>query len=86
MKEDKEKEIKKNETFSEYKNEHNKYKEKATFPKKGASREEFTLNLLAKFKQKLLSAKEQDNKDEEEEDKDEPEEDKEGEENWLSIL
>ncbi|KAF2879331.1 hypothetical protein ILUMI_26842 [Ignelater luminosus] len=85
IKEDKEKEIKKNEMYLEYKNEHNKYKEMATFPKKGASREEFTLNLLSKFKQKLISAKEKDKEEEHDQNEVEVEEDKDKEEeNWLT--
>ncbi|KRT81838.1 hypothetical protein AMK59_5941, partial [Oryctes borbonicus] len=47
------------EMFEEYKSEYDKYKSKTkALPRKGAGREEFTLNLLAKFKNKLQSVKE----------------------------
>lgn len=52
------KEIEKNETIQEYKNEYDKYKSKKdALPKKGAGREQFTLQLLEKFKNKLQSIK-----------------------------
>ncbi|RZB39700.1 peptidyl-prolyl cis-trans isomerase CWC27 -like [Asbolus verrucosus] len=61
-----EKEIEKNETVQEYKNEYDKYtSKKNALPKKGAGREQFTLELLEKFKKKLQSMKEgEENKDE----------------------
>lgn len=53
------KEEKKSEVFEDYKNEYDKYKsKKESLPKKGAGREQFTLELLAKFKKKLQTAKE----------------------------
>lgn len=49
----------KSELMTEYLDEKEKYSHlKKDLPKKGASREEFTLNLLAKFKTKLYDAKE----------------------------
>lgn len=56
----KEKEKKqKSELMTEYLDEKDKYTHlKKDLPKKGASREDFTLNLLAKFKTKLYDAKE----------------------------
>lgn len=57
--EEQKEEQERNKTFKEYKDEYDKYKDKQkSLPKKGASREEFTLQLLSKFKQKLQSAKE----------------------------
>ncbi|KAF5297930.1 hypothetical protein FQA39_LY11915 [Lamprigera yunnana] len=54
------------ETLKEYQNGNAKYKEiKDSFPKKGSSREEFTLNLLSKFKQKLQAVKEKEKEEEE---------------------
>lgn len=52
-------EVAKNETVEAYKQEQEKYKQlKSQIPKKGSSREDFTLALLAKFQKKLSSAKE----------------------------
>lgn len=52
-------EAEKNQAYQEYKIEYTKYKDKtAALPKKGAGREQFTLELLAKFKQRLQQAKE----------------------------
>lgn len=49
----------KSDTFIQYKEERDKYKTmKESIPKKGSSREAFTLQLLSKFKEKLSSAKE----------------------------
>lgn len=57
--EENKREVEKKETLEEYKNEYDKYKDlKKNLPKKGAGREEFTLNLLAKFKEKLNAVKE----------------------------
>ncbi|KAF5280304.1 hypothetical protein FQR65_LT03113 [Abscondita terminalis] len=54
------------ETLKEYQNDNAKYKEiKNSFPKKGSSREEFTLNLLSKFKHKLQAVKEKEREEEE---------------------
>lgn len=48
------------EVFKDYKNEYDEYKsKKESLPKKGAGREQFTLDLLAKFKKKLQCAKEE---------------------------
>lgn len=59
----------KNETVKEYKEEYEKYKvKKQQLPKKGSGREDFTLNLLAKFKNKLHSAKEKEPVNENEDD------------------
>lgn len=45
--------------MKEYKEDFDKYKDrKKAIPLKGADREQFTLNLLSKFKAKLQSAKE----------------------------
>jgi len=64
--EEKQEQKEKNETIEEYKTEFDKYKEmNKSFPKKGASREQFTLSLLAKFKQKLSAAKEKEREEEE---------------------
>ncbi|CAH0550080.1 unnamed protein product [Brassicogethes aeneus] len=77
-------ESEKSETFKEYKTEYDKYAEKKkTLPKKGAGREQFTLQLLEKFKKKLHNAKEQ-LEEQPEEEKKEDEEDIDEEENWLS--
>lgn len=58
--EEEKKEEAKNETIEEYKTDFFKYKDKKkSLPKKGAEREEFTLNLLEKFKKKLTAIKEQ---------------------------
>lgn len=47
------------EMFQEYKTEYDEYKTKTkALPKKGAGREEFTLNLLSKFKDRLHTVKE----------------------------
>lgn len=49
----------KSETFKAYKEEYDKYKDKKeALPKKGKTREDFTLTMLAKFKKKLESVKE----------------------------
>lgn len=49
----------KSELMTEYEEEKDKYGHlKKDLPRKGASREEFTLNLLAKFKTKLYDARE----------------------------
>ncbi|KAK4883784.1 hypothetical protein RN001_000055 [Aquatica leii] len=54
------------ETLKEYQSDNAKYKEiKNSFPKKGSSREEFTLNLLSKFKEKLQAVKEKEREEEE---------------------
>lgn len=48
----------KNENIEEYKIEYDKYKSKKdSLPKKGAGREQFTLQLLEKFKKKLQTIK-----------------------------
>ncbi|XP_034237276.1 spliceosome-associated protein CWC27 homolog [Thrips palmi] len=47
-----------NALFVAHEEEVKKFKEKTNFPKKGASRESFTLGLLDKFKKKLQAAKE----------------------------
>lgn len=61
-----------NELFKEYDEEFNKYKEiKKTQLKRGAGREEQTLALLAKFKQKLNTAKEKHVEEDQSETKDE---------------
>ncbi|KAH0821949.1 hypothetical protein GEV33_000842 [Tenebrio molitor] len=53
-----EKKLEENETVEEYKSEYDKYKSKKdALPKKGAGREQFTLQLLDKFKKKLQSMK-----------------------------
>lgn len=58
--EEEKKEVVRNETLEEYKSDYFKYKDKKkSLPKKGAEREEFTLNLLNKFKNKLNAIKEQ---------------------------
>lgn len=58
------KEEKISEVFKDYKDEYDQYKsKKELLPKKGAGREQFTLDLLAKFKKKLHSAKEEDTKE-----------------------
>lgn len=63
------KEEEKSEVFKDYKNEYDKYKsKKELLPKKGASREKFTLELLAKFKKKLQSAKEEEDEEKVEDD------------------
>lgn len=55
----------KSETFKEYKDEFDKYKEKKKeISTKGKSREDFTLKLLEKFKNKLESAREKEEKKE----------------------
>lgn len=80
--EEKKQEAERSETFREYKEEYDKYKDKKkTLPKKGAGREEFTLNLLAKFKEKLHSAKEQ-SEAEENENKVEDQDDVDDEKSW----
>lgn len=57
--EEEKKEVAKNETLEEYKSDFFKYKDKKkSLPKKGAEREQFTLNLLEKFKKKLTAIKE----------------------------
>lgn len=62
------KEEEKSEVFRDYKDEYDKYKSKTNLlPKKGAGREQFTLQLLAKFKKKLQSAKEEEHEEKEEE-------------------
>lgn len=49
----------KSELIAEYQDEKDKYNHlKSDLPKKGASREEITLKMLAKFKNKLYDAKE----------------------------
>lgn len=54
-----EKEVKKTEIMKEYIETQEKYKEaKSKLPKKGKSREDFTMELLNKFKSKLQTAKE----------------------------
>ncbi|XP_045460888.1 spliceosome-associated protein CWC27 homolog [Harmonia axyridis] len=54
------KEKEKEGTMKDYNNEYDKYKDKKkSIMKKGAEREQFTLNLLEKFKKKLRDAKEQ---------------------------
>lgn len=59
------------EMFNEYKQEYDKYKsKKESLPKKGAGREQFTLNLLEKFKEKLHSAKEDESSEKGESDED----------------
>ncbi|CAF4833658.1 unnamed protein product [Pieris macdunnoughi] len=58
-KETKEKTIENNEMYQQFVQEQDKYKKiKETVPKKGAAREDFTLKLLAKFKNKLHAIKE----------------------------
>ncbi|KAI4467808.1 peptidyl-prolyl cis-trans isomerase-related [Holotrichia oblita] len=70
------------EMFAEYKNEYDKYKAKTkTLPKKGSGREEFTLNLLAKFKNKLQTIKE---KNTDEVDAEENADDVDNDESWMS--
>lgn len=65
--EDSKKKQERSETFKAYKEEYDKYKDKKQLlPKKGKSREDFTLQLLNKFKRKLENVKEK--ADEEEED------------------
>lgn len=63
------------EMFKEYKLDYDKYKDKKNaLPKKGAGREQFTLQLLEKFKKKLHGAQEKvidNNKDVEEDDDEE---------------
>lgn len=55
------------ETLKEYKIEYDVYKtKKNSMPKKGAGREEFTLGLLAKFKNKLHTIKEKEVTDKDE--------------------
>lgn len=62
------KEEERSEVFRDYKDEYDKYKsKKELLPKKGAGREQFTLDLLAKFKKKLQSAREEENEEELEE-------------------
>lgn len=54
----------KSEIMKEYRETQEKYKEaKAKLPKKGKTREDFTMELLNKFKSKLQNAKEQHTKD-----------------------
>lgn len=70
--EDSKKKQERSETFKAYKEEYDKYKDKKELlPKKGKSREDFTLQLLNKFKRKLENMKEK--ADEEEEDKEKKE-------------
>ncbi|KAK9703138.1 Cyclophilin type peptidyl-prolyl cis-trans isomerase/CLD [Popillia japonica] len=70
------------EMFAEYKNEYDKYKAKTkTLPKKGSGREQFTLNLLAKFKNKLQTIKE---KNTDEVDAEENADDVDNDESWMS--
>lgn len=54
-----------NEMFKEYLNEKEKYSKLKELPKKGSSREQFTLSLLAKFKTKLETVKEKNQNDDE---------------------
>lgn len=62
--EEEKKEAARSETLEEYKSDYDKYKDKKkSLPKKGAEREQFTLNLLEKFKQKLTAIKEQSSED-----------------------
>ncbi|EFA06776.1 spliceosome-associated protein CWC27 homolog [Tribolium castaneum] len=69
-----EKKVQEDKTIQEYKDEFDKYKNKKdALPKKGAGREQFTLNLLEKFKKKIQSMK----------DGEENEEDNEEEQAWL---
>lgn len=59
------KEEEKSEVFKDYKNEYDMYRSKTELlPRKGTGREKFTLELLAKFKKKLQSAKEEDSGEE----------------------
>uniref|UniRef100_A0A1Y1NBM2 Uncharacterized protein n=1 Tax=Photinus pyralis TaxID=7054 RepID=A0A1Y1NBM2_PHOPY len=54
------------ETLQEYESGNAKYKDVSnSFPKKGSSREEFTLNLLSKFKQKLQAVKDKEREEQE---------------------
>ncbi|XP_018328412.1 uncharacterized protein LOC108739157 [Agrilus planipennis] len=63
--EEKKQEEEKSEILQEYHNDYKKYKEqKKELPKKGAGREQFTLKLLEKFKQKLSSVKEKQSENE----------------------
>lgn len=72
-----------NEIFKEYDEEFNKYKEiKKTQLKKGAGREEQTLALLAKFRQKLNTLKEKYVEEDESESKDEVVDNDVDQENW----
>lgn len=68
-------------TLQQYNDENDKYKDiKKSLLKKGSEREQFTLNLLEKFKKKLRDAKEQEAEEEEEalkeKEKEESQEDK----------
>ncbi|KAJ8960135.1 hypothetical protein NQ318_003854 [Aromia moschata] len=70
----------KSELFKEYKEEYDKYKHKhESLPKKGSGREQFTLGLLEKFKERLQNAKNKEDVSEEAN-----EEDADNEESWLS--
>lgn len=74
-------EAEKSKVLDEYKTEYYKYKDKkASLPKKGALREQFTLDLLAKFKEKLHKAKGEDEETAEVAEKKEAED----EQKWLS--
>ncbi|KAK5648793.1 hypothetical protein RI129_003685 [Pyrocoelia pectoralis] len=58
--------LNRSETLKEYETGNAKYKDVSnSFPKKGASREEFTLNLLSKFKQKLQTVKDKEREEQE---------------------
>ncbi|XP_071053703.1 spliceosome-associated protein CWC27 homolog [Onthophagus taurus] len=71
-------------TVQEYKTEFNKYKDKKkTLPKKGAGREEFTLELLSKFKNKLHTVKENSESSKNEEEN-EDNDDVDNDESWMS--
>ncbi|XP_044744924.1 spliceosome-associated protein CWC27 homolog [Coccinella septempunctata] len=80
VKEKSSKDEQKESTIQQYNDEHDKYRDiKKTLLKKGSEREQFTLNLLEKFKKKLRDAKEQEDA-EKEESKPEVQEDKQ----WMN--
>uniref|UniRef100_A0A6M2DCY2 Spliceosome-associated protein CWC27 homolog n=1 Tax=Xenopsylla cheopis TaxID=163159 RepID=A0A6M2DCY2_XENCH len=84
IKEDEEK-SKKRKVIDSFHEEQETYKRLAqAVPKKGASREEFTLGLLAKFQKKMNEARQKDDEDVETTNKEDIDDDDDKDESWLS--